>query len=104
MLYFAIFTHAYYADIHHNRVPFQEYLACGILCSFERLPTEQLPPLWLVYSNTPSDSGAVHSPVKQRWLAGDSDIRRDMALIASLAEQGRCATYLPCLSLHSSEA
>ncbi|KAL3143073.1 hypothetical protein ABBQ38_003348 [Trebouxia sp. C0009 RCD-2024] len=56
---------------------------------FQRLPIEQLPPLWLVYSNTPSDSGAVHSPVKQRWLAGDADIRRDMALVASLADSGR---------------
>ena len=70
-----------------------------MFCRFQRLPTEQLPPLWLVYSNTPSDSGAVHSPVKQRWLTGETDIRRDMDLVASLAEQGRYATYLPCLAL-----
>lgn len=67
-----------------------------MVCSFQRLPVDQLPQLWLVYSNTPSDSGAVHSPVKQRWLAGDGEIRRDMALVASLAEQGRYATYLLC--------
>ena len=71
-----------------------------MMCRFERLPIDQLPPLWLVYSNTPSDSGSVHSPVKQRWLAGDADIIRDMALVASLAEQGRYATYLLCLHTH----
>ena len=48
-----------------------------------------LPPLWLVYSNSPSDSGSVHSPVKQRWLAGDPDIRRDMAAVAQIAQEGR---------------
>ncbi|DBA71160.1 TPA: hypothetical protein ACH3X2_011564 [Trebouxia sp. C0005] len=55
---------------------------------FERLPVAQLPPLWLVYSNSPSDSGAVHSPVKSRWLT-DLSVRREMAQIAALAEQGR---------------
>ena len=70
-----------------------------MVCRFERLPVEQLPPLWLVYSNTPSDSGAVHSPVKQRWLAGDADIRRDMALVASLADHGRFIIYLLCLHI-----
>ncbi|DBB00019.1 TPA: hypothetical protein ACH3X1_013882 [Trebouxia sp. C0004] len=57
---------------------------------FERLPAAQLPPLWLVYSNHPSDSGAVHSPVKSRWLV-DVNVRREMAEIAVLAEQGRVA-------------
>ncbi|KAL0038745.1 hypothetical protein WJX79_006248 [Trebouxia sp. C0005] len=57
---------------------------------FERLPVAQLPPLWLVYSNSPSDSGAVHSPVKSRWLT-DLSVRREMAQIAALAEQGRAA-------------
>lgn len=75
------------------------------LSRFERLPVEQVPPLWLIYSNSPSDSGAVHSPVKQRWLAGDTTIRRDMALLAGLAEQCRyalpaCPPACLCLSLH----
>ena len=56
---------------------------------FERLPIEQVPELWLVYSNSPSDSGAVHSPVKQRWLAGESDIITAMKELAQLAEEGR---------------
>lgn len=57
---------------------------------FDRLPAAQVPPLWLVYSNHPSDSGAVHSPVKSRWLV-DLNVRREMAQIAALAEQGRAA-------------
>lgn len=48
-----------------------------------------LPPLWLIYTNSPSDSGSVHSPVKQRWLAGDPDIKRDMSLVAEIAQSGR---------------
>ena len=58
-------------------------------CRFVRLAIDQVPPLWLVYSKTPSDSGAVHSPVKQRWLAGDAEIREGMQCLASLADQGR---------------
>ena len=66
----------------------------NVLRRFERLPVQQVPPLWLVYSNSPSDSGAVHSPVKQRWLSGDGAIRRDMASVAQLAEQGKCVHHL----------
>lgn len=50
-----------------------------------------LPPLYLMYSNDPSDSGKVHSTVKQRWLQGDPQIRRGMEEVASLAEEGRVA-------------
>lgn len=61
----------------------------AVTCArFDRLPAAQLPPLWLVYSNNPSDSGAVHSPVKSRWLV-DLNVRREMAQVAALAEQGR---------------
>ncbi len=61
----------------------------AVACArFDRLPAAQLPPLWLVYNNSPSDSGAVHSPVKSRWLT-DLNLRREMAQIAALAEQGR---------------
>ncbi len=61
----------------------------AVACArFDRLPAAQLPPLWLVYSNSPSDSGAVHSPVKSRWLV-DQNVRREMAQIAALADQGR---------------
>lgn len=31
-----------------------------------------LPPLWLAYLSDPSDSGRIHSNVRQRWLSGPS--------------------------------
>ena len=72
----------------------KQVMAGCVAVRFERLPVEQVPPLWLMYSNSPSDSGAVHSPVKQRWLAGDADIIRDMAHAAALAEQGRYCLWV----------
>ena len=66
---------------------------------FDRLPAAQVPPLWLVYSNHPSDSGAVHSPVKSRWLV-DLNVRREMAQIAALAEQGRYGVVRCRVALH----
>lgn len=72
----------------------------AVACArFERLPVAQLPPLWLVYSNSPSDSGAVHSPVKSRWLT-DLSVRREMAQIAALAEQGRYGQVRFHVTLH----
>lgn len=29
-----------------------------------------LPPFWLAYLRDPSDSGRIHSNVRQRWLSG----------------------------------
>lgn len=48
-----------------------------------------LPRLWLVWCDNPSDSGRVHSSVKQRWLAGDADLLDGMARVADCAAQGR---------------
>jgi glucuronokinase len=48
-----------------------------------------LPRLWLIWCDNPSDSGAVHSTVKQRWAAGDPDVVAGMAAVADCAEQGR---------------
>ncbi len=48
-------------------------------------------PLWLIYCNNPSDSGKVHSTVKQRWLSGDEEVRSLMLQVAQCAEDGRCA-------------
>lgn len=30
----------------------------------------ELPPFWLAYLNDPSDSGRIHSNIRQRWLSG----------------------------------
>jgi len=78
----------------------RKHKANAVACArFERLPAAQLPPLWLVYSNHPSDSGAVHSPVKSRWLT-DLNLKREMAQIAALAEQGRYGQVRCHVTLH----
>jgi glucuronokinase len=43
-----------------------------------------------VYCDNPSDSGKVHSSVKQRWLEGDPEVVQGMTQVAGCAEQGRC--------------
>jgi hypothetical protein len=42
---------------------------------YTRVPVEALPPLFLAYAADPSDSGRIHAPIKQRWLAGDKEVR-----------------------------
>ncbi|KAL4430862.1 hypothetical protein ABPG75_006118 [Micractinium tetrahymenae] len=65
---------------------------CG---RYEALDPGLLPPFHLIYDACPpaegKDSGAVHSDVRQRWLAGDEEARTIMARIAALAHQGRDA-------------
>lgn len=41
-----------------------------------QLDTNLLPPLYLAYVADPEDSGKVHSTVKQRFLNGDTEVRR----------------------------
>ncbi|KAG7033083.1 Glucuronokinase 1, partial [Cucurbita argyrosperma subsp. argyrosperma] len=48
-----------------------------------------LPPLYLIYADNPSDSGKVHSTVRQRWLDGDKFIISSMQEVARVAEEGR---------------
>jgi glucuronokinase len=50
---------------------------------------ESLPPLYVIYSNNPSNSGRVHSDVRKRWLAGDVRVQHDMDIIADFARIGR---------------
>ncbi|XP_006662830.2 glucuronokinase 1-like [Oryza brachyantha] len=50
-----------------------------------------LPPLYLIYGDNPSDSGKVHSTVRQRWLDGEEFIISSMEEIAQLALDGRKA-------------
>lgn len=59
---------------------------CGI---YESLKPELLPRLWLIYCDNPSDSGKVHSTVKQRWLAGDAAVVQGMQQVAQCAADGR---------------
>lgn len=50
-----------------------------------------LPPLHLIYAENPSDSGKVHSSVRQKWLNGDEFIISSMKEVATVAEEGRTA-------------
>jgi glucuronokinase len=59
---------------------------CGL---YQSLRPQLLPRLWLIYCDNPSDSGKVHSTVKQRWLAGDPAVVEGMQQVAQCAERGR---------------
>ncbi|OMO69270.1 hypothetical protein COLO4_29172 [Corchorus olitorius] len=48
-----------------------------------------LPPLHLIYAENPSDSGKVHSTVRQRWLDGDEFIISSMEEVANIAAEGQ---------------
>jgi len=65
---------------------------------YERLPPHQLhaalPLLWLAYCGEPSDSGAIHSDVKQRWHAGDPVAVAGMEKIADVAKRAKVAIAL----------
>jgi hypothetical protein len=53
-------------------------------CRYESLSPSLLPErLWLIWCDNPSDSGAVHANVKQRWLAGDPDVVHGMKQVGS---------------------
>lgn len=52
-----------------------------------QLPVASLPPLFLAWAADPSDSGRIHAPVKQRWLAGDKEVVDGMNRIAALADE-----------------
>lgn len=69
----------------------QQHMAahgCGL---YESLDPALLPRLWLVWCDNPSDSGRMHSTVKQRWLAGDAQVVQGMRDVAHCAADGRCA-------------
>ncbi|CAL4884577.1 unnamed protein product [Urochloa decumbens] len=58
---------------------------------YRPLDVNLLPPLYLIYAENPSDSGKVHSTVRQRWLSGDEFIISGMKEVAQLALDGRRA-------------
>ncbi|KAM4650932.1 uncharacterized protein O3C94_013545 [Discoglossus pictus] len=47
------------------------------------------PPFWLAYLRDPSDSGMIHSNVRQRWLNGDPDVLEAMQLFAELTDKAK---------------
>ena len=62
--------------------------------NYDRLPTENLPPLWLAYLSDPSNSGKIHSDVKARWLQGDQVVVDGMRSFAGFADQGAPLTVM----------
>ncbi|XP_066518755.1 glucuronokinase with putative uridyl pyrophosphorylase isoform X2 [Hoplias malabaricus] len=55
------------------------------------LDMSSLPIFWLAYLGDPSDSGRIHSNVRQRWLNGDADVVEAMKRFAELTDQARAA-------------
>lgn len=50
-----------------------------------------VPPLWLAYLGDPSDSGRIHSNIRQRWLNGDPVVVQAIKSFAELTDQARVA-------------
>ncbi|XP_016369002.1 uncharacterized protein LOC107709108 isoform X2 [Sinocyclocheilus rhinocerous] len=55
------------------------------------LDMSDLPLFWLAYLGDPSDSGRIHSNVRQCWLNGDSAVVEAMKSFAELTDQARAA-------------
>jgi hypothetical protein len=76
---------------------------------FEYVPGDRLPPLWLMHAATPSESGKMHAPVRERWKAGDEAILSGMRDLAALADTARCdacraqhrSLHMPSLSVQN---
>jgi glucuronokinase len=53
------------------------------------LDATRLPPAFVAYDPHPGEaSGVVHSPVRERWLRGDPEVRRTIATFPGLADRG----------------
>ena len=46
---------------------------------------------WLAYVSDPSDSGKIHSAVRQRFEDGEADVVEGMQTFASITEQAKAA-------------
>ncbi|XP_053307343.1 uncharacterized protein LOC128469553 [Spea bombifrons] len=56
---------------------------------YEPMDVTCAPPFWLAYLRDPSDSGVIHSDVRQRWLNGDPDVVEAMRLFAELTDNAK---------------
>ncbi|XP_033833473.1 glucuronokinase with putative uridyl pyrophosphorylase [Periophthalmus magnuspinnatus] len=52
---------------------------------------KDLPQFWLAYLSDPSDSGRIHSNIRQRWLSGEPLVVEAMKTFAELTDQARIA-------------
>lgn len=56
---------------------------------YEQMPIHLLPPLYLAYADAPSDSGAIHSPIRYRYEQGDPEVVAAMRRFAELTDLAR---------------
>ncbi|XP_078389149.1 glucuronokinase with putative uridyl pyrophosphorylase isoform X4 [Cetorhinus maximus] len=54
--------------------------------SYITMDISSSPHFWLAYMRDPSDSGKIHSNVRQQWLNGDSDVVAAMKTFAELTD------------------
>ncbi|XP_039271048.2 uncharacterized protein LOC120345593 [Styela clava] len=59
--------------------------------NYERLPANDLPHIWVAYLSDPSDSGKIHSNVRQRYDAGDTEVCEAMQKFAEYTEKAKSA-------------
>ncbi|XP_030077510.1 glucuronokinase 1 isoform X3 [Microcaecilia unicolor] len=55
------------------------------------LDINSAPPFWLAYLRDPSDSGTIHSNVRQRWLNGDTKVVEAMRSFSELTDLAKQA-------------
>ncbi len=56
---------------------------------YQRIDFDLAPPLWLAYIRNPSDSGKIHSNIRQRFNSGDPEVVAAMQKFAELTDQAR---------------
>ncbi|XP_017289322.1 glucuronokinase with putative uridyl pyrophosphorylase isoform X2 [Kryptolebias marmoratus] len=59
--------------------------------NYVSMDMSNLPPFWLAYLRDPSDSGRIHSNIRQRWLSGEQMVIEAMRSFAELTDQARKA-------------
>ncbi|XP_008423351.1 glucuronokinase with putative uridyl pyrophosphorylase [Poecilia reticulata] len=59
--------------------------------NYASMDMSDLPPFWLAYLSDPSDSGRIHSNIRQRWLSGEPVVVEAMKTFAELTDQARSA-------------
>ncbi|KAF7655124.1 hypothetical protein LDENG_00060490 [Lucifuga dentata] len=59
--------------------------------NYVSMEMKDLPLFWLAYLSDPSDSGRIHSNVRQRWLSGEPLVVEAMKTFAELTDEARVA-------------
>jgi glucuronokinase len=60
----------------------------GLFGQYETFSPSLLPPIGLVWNESMSESGKVHSDIRNRFEGGDEEVIRAMAKFAQIAERG----------------